>query len=71
MTTLEHCSLLAGVAFGEAGLLGTVLVVLGLLLQGTNHCSGTFIFCNYFYFSGMCAFVWPLGQHVVAEDGCN
>ena len=71
MTSLEHCSFLGGVAFREAGLLGTVLVVLGLLLQGTDHCSGTFLFCNSSSFSGLCASVWPLGKHVVAEAVYN
>ena len=71
MTALEHCSFLGGVSFGEAGLLGTVLVVLGLLLQGTDHCSGTFLFCNSSSFSGLCVSVWPPGQHVVAEARCN
>jgi hypothetical protein len=37
-TTLVHCYLLGGVAFGEAEL----LVVLVLSFEGVDHCSGTF-----------------------------
>jgi hypothetical protein len=40
-TALVHGFLLGGVAIGEAGV---VLVVFIVLLQGVDHCSGTFFF---------------------------
>jgi hypothetical protein len=45
---LVHCFFLGGVAFGEAELLVLSWVVLVLLLQEIDHCSGTFSFCNFF-----------------------
>jgi hypothetical protein len=49
MTVLAYCFFLEGAAFEEAGLSGAALVVLVLLLQGTDHCSGTFLFLHFFF----------------------
>jgi hypothetical protein len=50
---------------------GAVVVELDPLLQGIDHCSGTFLFCNFSLFFWLCASVLPLVHCVVAEAGCN
>jgi hypothetical protein len=45
-------------------------MVFSLLLQGLDHYSGTFLFCNSFIFL-LCASVVPLGHYVGAEAGSN
>jgi hypothetical protein len=46
---------------------GVVLVVVVLLLQEIDHCSGTFLFCNSSSVFLLCASVMPLGRYVVAD----
>jgi hypothetical protein len=50
---------------------GAVMVVFGPLVQGLDHCSGTFFYVILFSFFWLCASVVPLGHYVVAEAGCN
>ena len=51
---------------------GVVLVVVVLLLQGLDLCSGTFLFIFFFFlFLDVCISVMTLGFCVVAEAGCN
>jgi hypothetical protein len=50
---------------------GVILMVFGPLLQGIDHSSGTFRFCNSSFFFWLCAYVLPLRHYVVADAGCN
>jgi hypothetical protein len=49
---------------------GAVMVVFGPLIQGLDHCSGTFFYVILLLF-WLCASVVPLGHYVVAEARCN
>jgi hypothetical protein len=48
-----------------------VLVVFGPMLQGIDHCSGTFLFCNFSNFFWPLSSILLLGRFVVAEVECN
>jgi hypothetical protein len=50
---------------------GAVMVVFGPLIQGLDHCSGTFFYVILLSFFWLCASIVPLGHYVVAEAGCN
>ena len=50
---------------------GAVLVVVALLLQELELCSGTFLFFFSILLFWLCASVGPFGFGVVAEAGCN
>jgi hypothetical protein len=41
------------------------------LLQGIDHCSGTFLFCISSSVFWLCASVMPLGHFVIVEARCN
>ena len=63
------------VSFLEVSLLeyltsGVVLVVVVVLLQGLELCSGLFLFLISSSFVWLCASIRPLGLYVVAEAGC-
>jgi hypothetical protein len=49
---------------------GPFLVVLVMLLQEIDHFSGTFLFCNSYFF-WLCASVLSLGHYVVADKSGN
>jgi hypothetical protein len=42
-----------------------------MLLQGIDHCSGTFLFHNFSFIFWLCASIMSLGHCVVADARCN
>jgi hypothetical protein len=68
---LVLCSFVAGIAYGEVGLLVLSWWCLVLLLQVIHCFSGDFLFSNYSLFFWLCAFVMPLWQCIVVEARCT